>query len=166
MAGTVPPGVLIPDRAVGLAVADLGPPPPVVVLGRFGASDAGCNRDPRDCAEPFTIEAVVWSSGRNLAPGRQVATGLVAPVDAVTASLTEPGTGLPLDVARLVRVVLARAADLAALDPAAAVALRPAGIGSSTPVWYVRGLAADGAAISWAVVEPGTGRVLARDEAG
>ncbi len=166
MAGTVPPGVLIPDRAVGLAVADLGPPPPVVVLGRFGASDAGCNRDPRDCAEPFTIEAVVWSSGRNLAPGRQVATGLVAPVDLVTASLTEPGTGPPLDVARLVRVVLARAADLAALDPAAAVALRPAGIGSSTPVWYVRGLAADGPAISWAVVEPGTGRVLARDEAG
>jgi hypothetical protein len=166
VAGIVPPGVLIPDRAVGLAVADLGPPPPVVVLGRFGASDAGCNRDPRDCAEPFTIEAVVWSSGRNLAPGRQVATGLVAPVDPVTASLTEPGTGLPLDVARLVRVVLARAADLAALDPAAAVALRPAGIGSSTPVWYVRGLAADGPAISWAVVEPGTGRVLARDEAG
>ena len=166
----VPPGVLIPDRAVGLAVADLGPPPPVVVLGRFGASDAGCNRDPRDCAEPFTIEAVVWSSGRNLAPGRQVATGLVAPVDpvaaSVAASVAEPAAGSPVGVARLLRVVLARAADLAALDPAAAVALRPAGIGPSTPVWYVRGLAADGPAISWAVVEPGTGRVLARDEAG
>ena len=49
---------------------------------------------------------------------------------------------------------------------AAAVALRPAGIEPSTPVWYVRGLAADGPAISWAVVEPGTGRVLARDEPG
>ena len=71
VAGTVPPGVLIPDRAVGLAVADLGPPPPVVVLGRFGASDAGCNRDPRDCAEPFMIEAVVPSTGRNLALERQ-----------------------------------------------------------------------------------------------
>jgi hypothetical protein len=49
VAGVVPPGVLIPDRAVGLSVAGLGPPPPVVVIGRFGASDAGCNRDPRDC---------------------------------------------------------------------------------------------------------------------
>lgn len=166
VAGIVPPGVLIPDRAVGLAVADLGPPPPVVVLGRFGASDAGCNRDRRDCAGPFTIEAVVWSSGRNLAPGRQVATGLVAPVDPVAASVAKPTLGSPVGVARLLRVVLARAADVAALDPAAAVALRPTGIGSATPVWYVRGLAADGAAISWAVVEPGTGRVLARDEAG
>ena len=161
-----PPGVLIPDRAVGLAVADLGPPPPVVVLGRFGPSDAGCNRDPRECAEPFTIEAVVWSSGRNLAPGRQVAAGLVAPIDLVAASVTDPGVGPPAGVARLLRVVLARATDLAALDPAAAVALRPAGLVPSTPVWYVRGLATDGAAISWAVVEPGTGRVLAREEAG
>ncbi len=164
--GIVPPGVLVPDRAVGLAVADLGPPPPVVVIGRFGASDAGCNRDPRDCDEPFTIEAVVWSSGRNLAPGRQVATGLAAPVDLVAASVTDKSVGPPVGVARLLRVVLARASDLAALDPAAAVALRPAGMQPSTPVWYVRGLATDDAAISWAVVEPGTGRVLARDDAG
>ena len=166
VAGIVPPGVLIPDRAVGLAVTDLGPPPPVVVLGRFGASDAGCNRDPRDCDEPFTIEAVVWSSGRNLAPGRQVATGLVVPVDPVAASVMDPGVGPPVGVARLLRVVLARASDLAALDPSAAVAMRPSGIRPSTPVWYVRGLAASGPAISWAVVEPGSGRVLARDEAG
>ena len=159
VAGIVPPGVLIPDRAVGLAVADLGPPPPVVVIGRFGARDAGCNRDPRDCDEPFTIEAVVWSSGRNLVPGRQVATGLVAPVDLVAASVTGPGVGPPVSVARLLRVVLARASDLAALDPAAAVAIRPVGIRPSTPIWYVRGLAADGPAISWAIVEPGTGRV-------
>ena len=71
--------------------------------------------------------------------------------------------GPPAGVARLLRVVLARASDLAALDPAAATALRPAGTRPSTPVWYVRGLATDGAAISWAVVEPGTGKVLARD---
>ncbi len=67
---------------------------------------------------------------------------------------------------RLLRVVLARASDLAALDPAAASVLRPAALGPSAPVWYVRGLTADGPAISWAVVEPGTGRVLARDDAG
>ncbi len=166
VAGTVPPGVLIPDRAVGLAVADLGPPPPVVALGRFGPSDAGCKRDLRECDEPFTIEAVVWSSGRNLAPGRQVAAGLVAPIDLVAASVTDPGAGPPAGVARLLRVVLARATDLAALDPAAAEALRPAGLVPSTPVWYVRCLTTDGAAISWAVVEPGTGQVLARDDAG
>jgi hypothetical protein len=162
----VPPGVLIPDRAVGLAVVDSGPPPPVVVLGRFGASDAGCNRDPRECTEPFTIEAVAWSSGRNLAPGRQVAAGLVVPVDLVAASATDPGVGPPVGVTRLLRVVLARASDLAALDPAAALALHPAGMRPSAPVWYVRGLAAESSAISWAVVEPGTGRVLARDDAG
>jgi D-alanyl-D-alanine carboxypeptidase len=69
-------------------------------------------------------------------------------------------------MAMLLRVVLARVSDLAALDPAAATALRPTGMRPSTPVWYVRGLAADGAAISWAVVEPRTGRVLARDDAG
>ncbi len=95
-----------------------------------------------------------------------MAAGLVAPIDLVAASVTDPGVGPPAGVARLLRVVLARATDLAALDPAAAVALRPAGLVPSTPVWYVRGLATDGAAISWAVVEPGTGRVLAREEAG
>jgi hypothetical protein len=137
-----------------------------VVIGRFGASDAVCNRDPRDCVEPFTIEAVVWSSGRNLAPGRQVATGLVVPVDPVAASVTDPAVGPPVGMARLLRAVLARAADLVALDPAAAVALRPAGMRPSAPVWYVRGLAADGLTVSWAVAEPGSGRVLARDNAG
>ena len=91
--GVVPPGVMIPDRAVGLAVADLGPPPPVVVIGRFGASDTGCTRDLRGCDEQLTIEAVVWSSGRSMATGRQVAAGLVAPLDLVAASVTEPGVG-------------------------------------------------------------------------
>jgi hypothetical protein len=137
-----------------------------VVLGRFGASDAGCNRDPRACEEPFTIEAVAWSSGRNLAPGRQVAAGLVAPVDVVAASVTDPGVGPLVGAARMLRVVLARASDLPALDPAAAVALRPAGMLPSAPVWYVRGLAADSPTISWAIVEPGTGRVLAHDDEG
>ncbi len=93
--GVVPPGVLIPDRAVGLAVAGLGPPPPVVVIGRFGASETGCNRDLRGCDEQFTIEAVVWSSSRNLAPGRQVATGLVVPVDPVATSVADPAVGPP-----------------------------------------------------------------------
>ena len=153
---------LIPDRAVGLAVADLGPPPPVVVIGRFGASDTGCTRDLRGCDEQLTIEAVVWSSGRSMAPGRQVAAGLVAPLDLVAASVTDPGVGPPDGVVRPLRVVLARASDLAALDPAAAAVLRPAGMRPATPVWYVRGLATDGTTISWAVVEPGTGRVLAR----
>jgi hypothetical protein len=166
VAGTVPPGVLIPDRAVGLAVAGLGPPPPVVVIGRFGASDAGCNRDPRDCVEPFTIEAVVWSSGRSLAPGRQVATGLVVPADPVAESVTDPTVGPPVGMTRLLRAVLARASDLAALDPSAAMALGPTGMRPSTPIWYVRGLAADGLTVSWAVVEPGSGRVVARDDTG
>jgi hypothetical protein len=164
--GIVPPGVMIPDRAVGLAVADLGPPPPVVVIGRFGASDTGCTRDLRGCDEQLTIEAVVWSSGRSLAPGRQVAAGLVAPVDPPAASVMDPGVGPPAGVVRLLRVVLAQASDLAALDPAAAAVVRSASLRPSAPVWYVRGLAADGAAFSWAVVEPGSGRVLARDDAG
>jgi hypothetical protein len=84
----------------------------------------------------------------------------------VAASVTDPYMGLPVGLPRLLRVVLAQASDVAALDPVAAVALRPAGIRPSTPVWYVRGLAADGRAFAWAVVEPGTGRVLARDDAG
>jgi hypothetical protein len=164
--GVVPPGVLIPDRAVGLAVAGLGPPPPVVVIGRFGASETGCTRDLRGCDEQLTIEAVVWSSGRNLSAGRQVAAGLVAPVDVVATSVTDPEVGPPIGLTRLLRVVLAQASDLAALDPAAASVLGPAALGPSVPVWYVRGLTADGPAIDWAVVEPGTGRVLARDDAG
>jgi hypothetical protein len=164
--GVVPPGVMIPDRAVGLAVADLGPPPPVVVIGRFRASDTGCTRDLRGCDEQLTIEAVVWSSGRSMAPGRQVAAGLVAPLDLVAASVTEPGVGPPDGVVRPLRVVLAQASDLAALDPAAAAVLRPAGMRPATPVWYVRGLATDGTTIAWAVVEPGSARVLARDSAG
>ena len=147
---------------MGLAVADLGPPPPVVVIGRFGASDTGCTRDLRGCDEQLTIEAVVWSSGRTMAPGRQVAAGLAAPLDLVAESLTDPGVGPPAGMVRPLRVVLARASDLAALDPAAPAVLRAAGARPATPVWYVRGLATDGATISWVVVEPGPGRVLAR----
>jgi len=154
----VPPGVEIPDVAVGLAVEAKGPPPHVVALGRY--VDAGS----------FRLEAVAWVSGQVLTAGRLVAANVaVSPGDLLLAG--PPATRDVLDGAgTILRMVLAPAGDLATLDPEAAARIRASRIETGAPLWYLRGI--DGATgfVRWAVVEPRTGRVLAqaavRDDAG
>jgi hypothetical protein len=150
---TVPPGVAIPDRAVGLDDDEIGPPPPVVVLGRF------------DVTGGFVVERVAWASGASIAPGRQVAAGVVAAPDDPAGSATSDAVRSALGGSAVVlRMVLAPAGRLGALDAAAAGAIADLGAGApdaATPAWYLRGLDTSTGAIRWAVVEPGTDRVIA-----
>jgi hypothetical protein len=150
----VPPGVAIPDRAVGLPSLGLGPPPPVVAIGRLASPGV------------LVVEAIVWASGRAVASGRLVAAGTaVSPEDPL---LVQPGAVREaLGGAGLVlRMVLAPGDALEALDPQAAAGLGSAPLEAGATVWYLRGLDQVSGTVRWAVVEPGTGRVLARDAAG
>jgi hypothetical protein len=149
----IAPGIEIPDVAVGLAVDEKGPPPPVVAVGTY------------DEAGSLHLEAVAWVSGQVLAPGRQVAAGLaVAAGDPI--AIGSARTRHALDGAgAILRMVLAPARALAAIDPEAAARVRTAGMAAGAPLWYLRGLDLATGAVRWAVVDPGTGRVLARDSA-
>ncbi len=150
----VPPGVEIPDRAVGLDVDGLGPPPPVVILGRF--DDAGT----------LIVEAVAWASGEVVATGHQVATGIrLSPEDPLVTDAAARHGALA-GAGTMLRMVLAPGNALAAIDPDAAARLQTADRETTAPLWYIRGLDHRTGAVRWAVVEPGTGRVLARDVAG
>ncbi|HYO42350.1 MAG TPA: hypothetical protein VES19_04060 [Candidatus Limnocylindrales bacterium] len=150
----VPPGVAIPDQAVGLPSPDLGPPPPVVAIGRLESPGV------------FVIESILWVSGRVVTGGRQVAAGLaVSPDDqfAGDAAALREALGGP---DTLLRMVLVPGVALGTIDPEAAAGMRAAGLQTGAPLWYLRGLDQATRTVRWAVVEPGTGRVLARDIAG
>ena len=134
----IPPGVVIPDTAVGPALTDVTPPP-VVAIGHFAPGPSACPGEDPACEETFTIERVVWASGQRLALGRQVATPLVA-------SVTDPMTTDPAlttsraigPVTTLLRTVLVEPRELASIDALAAIAAK--GARTHGPVWYVRGL--------------------------
>ena len=150
----VPPGVAIPDLAVGLPSLGLGPPPPVVALGRLESTGV------------FVVEAIAWVSGKGLATGRQVAAGLAVPADDPLLA-GAAATRDALDGAgAILRLVLAPGGALAVIDPEAAARMRAAGLETGAPLWYLRGLDGATRSVRWAVVEPGTGRVLVRDIAG
>jgi hypothetical protein len=170
----VPPGVAIPDTAIGLLSSRPGPPPPVVVIGRFGLTGAGCVGVPGGCDQAFTIERVVWASGQPESIDRQIESGLVVtPGDPMTAG-SGAGAGAVVGAASmLLRVVLVRRDALAGIDLEAARALarRGAGVG---PVWYIRGLDVPGnpqtgrpdlrpvPVLRWVVVAARTGVLLAK----
>jgi len=145
----VPPGVAIPDSAVGLPLDGLVPPPPVVVLGRF------------DAAGSLTVEAVLWASGQPITPGRQVATGTAAAANDPLARGVDGARTILAGAGVMLRMVLAPSAALPMIDPVAAAAVSAGHVRRSVALWYLRGLG-DTGTIRWAVVEPGTGRVLAR----
>ncbi len=150
----VPPGVGIPDGAVGLPSPDLGPPPPVVAIGRLESSGV------------FVVESIAWVSGQVLTAGRQVAVGLaVSPDDPLLAGAAATRDALE-GAGAMLRMILAPRSALAAIDPEAAARMRSSGFETGAPVWYLRGLDQATGSVRWAVVEPGTGRVLARDVAG
>jgi hypothetical protein len=149
----VPPGVALPDVAVGIEVEEKGPPPPVVALGRY------------DEAGSFVVEAVAWVSGQSLAPGRVVARDVAAAADDPIAAEAGARRDALDGATAVLRMVLDPARALAAIDPEAAARMRTAGRDAAAPLWYLRGLTASGT-VTWAVVEPGTGRVLARADAG
>ncbi len=173
----IPPGVAVPDTAVGLALTDADPPPPVVVIGHFASRESACNNNDPACEETFTIERVVWASGQRLALGRQVAIPLVA--SATDAQTADPGATAgraigPLTT--LLRVVLLEPRELANVDASAATAVMAARTRPRGPVWYVRGLdvpyyplldpppGRTGPVIRWAVIDEASGAVLARGE--
>ena len=134
----IPPGVIIPDTAVGPALTDVNPPP-VVAIGHFAPGPSACSGVDPACEETFTIERVVWASGQDLALGRQVATPLVAsgadPMTTDPALTTSRAIG---PVTTLLRTVLVEPRELASVDALAAIAAK--GARTHGPVWYVRGL--------------------------
>jgi hypothetical protein len=176
--GVIPPGVAIPDTAVGLAPRDGEPPPPVVVIGHFAAGPTACPGDDPACEEPFTIERVVWASGQRLTLGRQVE-------DQLAASGNEPMVVDPAvtasralgPVTTLLRMVLVEPAALANVDAVAAAEAPAATARTRDPVWYVRGLdvpydpltgptyGRTAPVIRWAVIDQASGTVLASGEA-
>jgi hypothetical protein len=135
---TVLPGVLLPGDAGGPAAGD-GTPQLVAIIGRFGASNAGCTGDLRGCQDPFVIERVAWSGGASVALEPGVENGLAPdPADPMVAGTSETaGTALG-PVTDLLNVLLVRPAGLSLVDPAAAVAL--AAEGFTEAAWYVRGV--------------------------
>jgi len=168
---SVPPGVVIPDTAVGLVSDRPGPPPPVVVIGRFDAPGTAGVGVP-GVEPPFTIERVAWASGLQESIGRQVEAGLaVAPGDPTRAGPGSAALRAIGPVSMLLRIVLVRRDALASVDPAAAraAASHEAGIGQ---LWYIRALAVAGnpgpgqpdgrsaPVVRWAVVAARTGVVI------
>ena len=139
--GVIPPGVAVPDTAIGLGPTDTDPPPPVVVIGHFASRDSACRGNDPACEETFTIERVVWASGQRLALGRLVASPLVA--STTDSQATDPGATADRAIGpltTLLRVVLLAPRELANVDASAAAAVRAARTRTPGPVWYVRGL--------------------------
>ncbi len=133
---TLPTGVRVPEAIARMAVAQAGPPLPVVVVGRF----TGTRCDLADlawCEEPFVVDRVTWANGvrsaltplaeDRLQTGRRRANPFQLAVDAGQTPLLG---------------VLAWPETVARLDPATADA-----VGSreaSEPVWYLRVLEREG----------------------
>lgn len=176
-----PAGVRLPPELVTDAAPE-GSPVPVVVLGRFAPQlEGACAGRPDRCDEAFTVERVAWVAGRlhrgttMVSPGYAVDWKDVAWRERRAAARAALGQDRPLLASAYLEP-----SGLAAVDPAAADALRralagdPAATGAlAGPLWYVRGVALDeqaarlpsGAAaprVVWVVVDDATGRVLAR----
>lgn len=170
----VPPGVLLPGDPGGPTANAGGSYPFVVVIGRFGASDAGCTGDLRGCEDPFTVERIAWADGESVAivPGAQASLAASAsdPVVVDTPRATRAALG---PTTALLRVLLL-GAGLEAVDPTAAGAIAE---WSASPaagaVWYLRVLDVPASPlpgpfrglrtpqIRWAVVSRRTGALIA-----
>ena len=167
----VPPGVIVPGDAGG-PLPGIDDFSPVVIIGRFGATDAGCTGDMAGCLDPFVIERVAWATGAGIAFGPLDQAALsVRPRDPVVAGRQDAAIATLGPTTELLRVLLLRPASLMAVDPAAAAAVSSRGI--TGQVWYVRGLDVhfDPAPspfsglrlprIRWAVVDQASGTIVA-----
>jgi hypothetical protein len=171
--GVVPRGVEVPAAAVG---APRGPGGlPVVVIGRFPGSEAGCTDDFDGCEEPFVIERVAWADGERLGIEPQIADSeAAAPTDPMLADTTGSASAALGPTTTLLRVALVNAADVGGLDALAGDALGGRAVRAGTPTWYVRGLDVPydplpdppygrrPPRVRWAVIDATTWVVLAR----
>jgi hypothetical protein len=178
----VPPGVVLPGDPGGPDVAGAGAAgaggaavdPFVVVIGRFGATDAGCTGDLRGCQDPFTVERVAWADNGPVAiiPGAQ--SPLSVRADDPVASNPGRAVQLALGPSTAILRFLLLGDALEVVDPASSSAIAawwasPA----SGPVWYLRVLDVPAGPlpgpfaglrvpqIRWAVVSQATGALIA-----
>jgi hypothetical protein len=170
----VPPGVVVPGD-VGNQPVDGSTFSPVVIIGRFGATNAGCAGDMAGCVHPFVIEQVAWAGGAPVKLAAGIEKGLsvrrsepmVARQRATASAALGPTTAL-------LRVLLLRPSALAAVDPDAAAAISTRRIAGA--IWYVRALDVHldpipgpfngirHPTIRWAVIDRRTGARLAGGE--
>lgn len=170
----VPPGVLLPGDTGGPGPGSGGGFPAVVLIGRFGVSDAGCTSDLRGCADPFTVERVAWVDGLAI-PLVPAAAGSVAllPTDPMVTDTPQATLSALGPTTTLLRALLL-VDGLEAVDPAAARAIRDWSRGpGSGAVWYLRALDVPAGPLAgpfkglrfpqvrWAVVSQQTRRVIA-----
>ena len=163
-----PPGTRLPEQADRTRADADGTPLPVVVLGRFDDPRAvACGPGGRHCGEEFVVESVAWVEGEPWRRRRSL-DPLVGPElreRAWRARHAIEALALPGDPPILVAALVAPP-TLRRVDPAAARAMPKRALEA---VWLVRGLAvASGGpgrppvgAITWAIVDAATGKVLA-----
>lgn len=158
----IPVGVRVPYQASLIAGPLDDPSPAVVVIARFDDPRATpCVPQGRHCGQELVIERVAWVEGRDFpavptidpALGTAASTGADRRDEAATARDAMTSDGYELLTAYMLPAMLSQ------FHPEAAEGLAP-----DHAVWYVRGLhrAGDPSLIDWLVMDPGTGRIVAR----